>query len=298
MEFRELECFLAIIEHGTISGAAQALHVAQPSLSRQMREMEERLGRTLFLRGNRRITLTEEGMILQKRAEELIQLRKRTESEIESMGADISGDIYIGAAETKAVHYITQTATALRTRYPDVHFHITSGDTNDTLYQLEQGLIDFALLFWGGNDDRYECLTLPKSDHWGALMLKSDPLARKKRLNFPEDFIDRPLIMSRLTRGRSAAGSELSKLNVVATYNLAYNASLMVEDGMGIAICFDSIVNVNNSEKDNLCFVPVSEPPVSILPAVIWKSSQPQTRAAREYINLLSDILESRRKIV
>lgn len=132
MEFRELQYFLAVAEEGTISAAAQVLHVAQPSLSRQMKELENKLGKTLFIRGNRKITLTEDGMILRKRASELITLMQKTEQELSHTGDNVYGDIYIGAAETKAVHYITKAASHLRLSYPNVHFHIASGDTSDT----------------------------------------------------------------------------------------------------------------------------------------------------------------------
>lgn len=291
MEFRELQYFLAVVEEGTISGAAEALHVAQPSLSRQMRELEEKIGKTLFIRGNRKITLTEEGMILRKRAGEMLRLMEKTEQEIANTDRDMAGDIYIGAAETDAVHFITRAAGTLHESYPGIHFHIASGDTNDTLYQLDQGLIDFALLFYLSDSEKYNSITLPVSDRWGALMRDDHPLASKSSVSFSKDLVREPLIMSRLVRGRIFPGIDASDLNIVATYNLAYNASLMVDDGLGIAICFDSIVNVNSKHNNHLVFVPIDDINISIHPTLIWKKYQVLSRTSRAFIEELQAIL-------
>ena len=288
MEFRELQYFLAVAQEGTISGAAQALHVAQPSLSRQMRELEEHLGKTLFIRGNRKIILTEEGLILQRRANEIIQLMQKTEHEIINTSKDMSGDIYIGAAETYAVHYLTQAAVALRKSHPNIYFHISSGDTNDSMYQLEQGLIDFALLFYPPDIEKYNHIQLPISDSMVALMRKEHPLARKEGISFRRDLVTEPLIISRLARDTAVRGIEISSLNIVGTYNLAYNASIMVEDGLGIALCFDSIVNINN--RSDLCAVPITDMDTVIHPVIIWKKYQAMTHAAKAYIEILQQI--------
>lgn len=179
MEIRELEYFLAVVREGTISAAAQSLHVAQPSLSRQMRELERKIGKKLFVRGNRSITLTEEGRILEKRANEILMLLRKTKNEIRSSQNELSGDIYIGAAETKAVRFITRAAASLRSNSPNVRFHIASGDTNDTLFQLEHGLIDFALLFAPADEKKYHSIWFPVSDRWVAVMRKDHPLATR-----------------------------------------------------------------------------------------------------------------------
>ena len=288
MELKELQYFLAVAQEGTISGAAQALHVAQPSLSRQMRELEEHLGKTLFIRGNRKIILTEEGLILQRRANEIIQLMQKTEHEIINTSKDMSGDIYIGAAETYAVHYLTQAAVALRKTHPNIYFHISSGDTNDSMYQLEQGLIDFALLFYPPDIEKYNHIQLPISDSMVALMRKEHPLARKEGISFRRDLVTEPLIISRLARDTAVRGIEISSLNIVGTYNLAYNASIMVEDGLGIALCFDSIVNIIN--RSDLCAVPITDMDTVIHPVIIWKKYQAMTHAAKAYIEILQQI--------
>lgn len=291
MDIRTMRYYLAVVKEGTISAAAEALHIAQPSLSRQMKELEEELGASLFLRGSRHITLTEEGLILQRRAEELVQLWQKTEGEIENSGADISGDIYIGAAETEAVHFLTRAAGRLHDAHPDVHFHIASGDTTDTLYQLEQGLIDFALLFYLSADEKYHTLSFPVCDKWGVLLPQDHPLAKRKQLSFARDLIDQPLILSRMVKDRTVAGIPPERLNIVATYNLAYNASLMVEDGLGIAICFDSIVNVHSQAKSSLRFVPIRDLDIEVRPTLIWKKDQVLSRASREFLRYLERVL-------
>ena len=147
MDIRTMQYYLAVVREGTISAAAEALHVAQPSLSRQMKELEEELGAPLFERGNRKITLTEEGMILRKRAEEMVRLMQMTEEEISQVKNHISGSVRIGAGESISFHYLSRAAARLFEEHPDIRFHITSGDTQDLMDELNNGLIDFAVIF-------------------------------------------------------------------------------------------------------------------------------------------------------
>lgn len=293
MEIRDMQYFLSIAQEGSISGAANALHVAQPSLSRQMKALEDELGKTLFIRGSRRVTLTEEGMILRKRAEEMLSLMEKTEKELSASTESISGDIYIGAAESKSVHYLTKTFSEMQKTYSDIHLHIASGDTSDLLYQLEQGLIDFALLFYIDDLEKYNYLRLPASDSWGVLMRKDHHLAKKKALTFERDLLNEPLIMSRQTRGEILPGIHSDSLNIVATYNLAYNASIMVNDGIGIALCFDSINNLNSSNNKNLIFVPLDLSMVDMRPILVWKKYQVLSRISKTFINEVDATIEN-----
>lgn len=161
MELRVLQYFLAVTREQSISGAAESLHLSQPTLSRQLKDLEDELGKQLFIRGNRKITLTEEGMILRKRAEEVIDLINKTEHEISTTDDVITGDVYIGAGETDAVRYLARAARELQKEYPDVHYHISSGDTTDVLERLDKGLIDFGLLFGTIDTSKYEYLSFP-----------------------------------------------------------------------------------------------------------------------------------------
>lgn len=290
MEFRELQYFLTVVREGTISGAAHALHVAQPSLSRQMRELEEQLGKTLFVRGNRKIALTEEGMILEKRAEEIVRLMQMTEHEIENAGDELAGDVYIGAAETNAVHFLTRAAASVQREHPNVCFHISSGDTTDTMFQLEHGLIDFALLFSTEGSEKYHAIRLPISDRMVALMKRDHPLSRKETVSLQADLCHEPLIISRLAKDAVPRMSGERALNIAGTYNLAYNASIMVEDGMGIAICFDGIVDTGDGSA--LRAVPITDVAAGIHPTVIWRKYQMMSRPAAAFAEKLSGMVQ------
>ncbi|HIY33936.1 MAG TPA: LysR family transcriptional regulator [Candidatus Eubacterium faecigallinarum] len=286
MELRVLQYFLAVAREQSISGAAEFLHLSQPTLSRQIKDMEKELGKQLLIRGNRRITLTEEGMILCKRAEEIMELVKKTESEITLSDESIAGDIYIGAGESNSVGYIAKVANALRREYPFVHFHIESGDAQTVYEQLDKGLIDFGLLFGNINLTKYNSISLPTKDTWGVLMPKDSELAQKDVIT-PNDLMKEPLIVSRqgITRGELQNWFKLpeEKLNVVATYNLLYNASLLVEEGVGYALCLDKIINTSNC---NLCFKPLY-PKLEVSMSIVWKKHQVFSKASNKFLDLI-----------
>ncbi len=286
MELRVLQYFLAVAREQSISGAAEFLHLSQPTLSRQIKDMEKELGKQLLIRGNRRITLTEEGMILCKRAEEIMELVKKTESEITLSDESIAGDIYIGAGESNSVGYIAKAANALRREYPLVHFHIESGDAQTVYEQLDKGLIDFGLLFGNIDLTKYNSISLPTKDNWGVLMPKDSELAKKDVIT-PNDLIKEPLIVSRqgITRGELQNWFKLpeEKLNVVATYNLLYNASLLVEEGIGYALCLDKIINTSNC---NLCFKPLY-PKLEVSMSIVWKKHQVFSKASNKFLDLI-----------
>ncbi len=286
MELRVLQYFLAVAREQSISGAAEFLHLSQPTLSRQIKDMEKELGKQLLIRGNRRITLTEEGMILCKRAEEIMELVKKTESEITLSDESIAGDIYIGAGESNSVGYIAKAANALRREYPLVHFHIESGDAQTVYEQLDKGLIDFGLLFGNIDLTKYNSISLPTKDTWGVLMPKDSELAKKDVIT-PNDLMKEPLIVSRqgVTRGELQNWFKLpeEKLNVVATYNLLYNASLLVEEGVGYALCLDKIINTSNC---NLCFKPLY-PKLEVSMSIVWKKHQVFSKASNKFLDFV-----------
>lgn len=284
MEFRVLQYFLAVTKAQSISGAARLLHLSQPTLSRQLQELENELGKKLFLRSNRKITLTEEGMILWKRAEEIMELMQKTQNEISRSHEHIGGDIYMGAGESQAVRPLIQHMQQLRKQYPQIRLHIVSGDKTTVLENLEHGLIDFALLFGKIDTTRYESFSLPSVDCFGVMMRKEDPLAQKEVIR-PEDLYNQPLIVSRqILYDHNLAnllGCEKSQIHIIGTYTLLFNGSLMVEEGIGYAICFDHIINVTGDS--NLCFRPLS---VKIQPqtSVIWKKNQVFSKAAKCFL--------------
>ena len=286
MDIRVLRYFLAVAREESISGAAESLNLSQPTLSRQLMDLEEELGKSLFIRGSRRITLTEHGFLLRKRAGEIIDLVEKTTNELTAAEEVITGDIYIGAGETEAVHFLTRTAKRMQEQHPQVHFHISSGDTADVVDQLDQGLIDFGLL--GNVDDKkYNVITLPTYDTMGIIMRRDDPLAQKEYVT-AEDMGGKPLIVNRGILGSDMMYNQPLFQNVVATYSLIYNGSLMVADGLGYMLCLDKILNLSGDSP--LCFRPLM-PLLQTHMSIAWKKFHVFSKASEKFLTLLRDEL-------
>lgn len=294
MELRVLQYFLAVAREQSISSAAESLHLSQPTLSTQIKAMEDELGKKLFIRGtkgSRKVTLTEEGMILCRRAEEILDLVKKTESEIQLSDKTITGDVYIGAGETDVIRFFAQAANKLKQIYPDIHYHIYSGNSTYVIERLDKGLIDFGLVYGTIDHSKYESIEIPIKDTFGILMRKDSPLADKEYIS-PEDLWDKPLIMSHQEErdGWPIAAQirqDVSKLNIIATYNLLFNGSLMVEEGLGYAVCFDKLINTTGDSS--LCFRPI-KPSIEISPSIIWKKYQVFSKAADKFLQQLKEI--------
>jgi DNA-binding transcriptional LysR family regulator len=291
MELRVLRYFLAVAREENISRAAEVLHTAQPSLSRQLKELEAELGKTLFLRGKRKITLTEDGMFFRQRAEEIIDLVDKTTRELAQGEENITGDVYIGAGETHAVHFLTTVARRMQERYPDVHYHISSGDTMDVTEALDKGLIDFGLLFHPFDMAKYHSLPIPVTDTWGVLMRRDDPLAELERIEFSRLW-GKPLIVPRqvhkIGRIEQWFQDAPEPPNVAATYSLAFNGSMMAEDGLGYMLCLDKLINVEGN--GNLCFRPLT-PTIESGSSIVWKKYQVFSRAAAKFLELVREEL-------
>lgn len=285
MEIRVLQYFLAVAREQSISGAAEFLHLSQPTLSRQLKDLEEELGKQLFIRGNRKITLTEDGMLLRKRAEEIVELVKKTENEITLSNEIITGDIHIGTGETDAVRLIAKTANKITANNPQIRFQIISDDRADVLERLDKGLLDFGVLIGSVDTTKYNSFTFPVHDTWGILMRRDSPLAKKQTV-CPKDLWDKPLLISRQTSNYTILSNWLKKdiesLNIVATYNLIYNASLMVDEGAGYAFCLDKLINTTG--QSNLCFRPF-EPMLKSEINMIWKKYQIFSKASALFLN-------------
>jgi DNA-binding transcriptional LysR family regulator len=293
MEIRVLRYFLAIAREGSITNAANYLHVTQPTLSRQIKELEEEVGQKLFIRGSHNMKLTQEGFILRKRAEEIVSMVDKTEAEFRSMESTVAGDIYIGGGETRAISYIADVVRELREKYPDIKYHLHSGNEADVTERLDRGLIDFGILVQPADLTKYDCLHLPAEDIWGVVMRKDSPLAEKPSIT-RQDLRELPLILSRQAiAGRKEEnefinwfGSDFDKLNIVTTFNLMYNAAIMVEAGIGYAVGIDGITNTD--VNSSLCFRPL-EPRMTAGLDVIWKKYQVFTPAAELFLQRLQD---------
>lgn len=283
MDIRSMAYYLAVTREGNISAAAEALHVSQPTLSRQIKALEEELGVTLFERGSRRIKLTEAGVILRRRAEEMVRLMQIMESEISRTHSNLSGEIHIGAGESLAFHHLSRIAGEIHKAYPDIRFYITSGDTADLIEQLNSGLIDVALLFTDYDHSQYQGIRLPKEDVLGLLMRKDDPLAEKSVIT-TDDLKELPLIIPRASMDLLSSDPILASLNIITVYNLIYNASLFVEDGVGYAVGFDGLINTTGDSP--LTFRPL-ENQISQPGTVIWKRYEVLSPAVNMFLDLL-----------
>lgn len=291
MELRVLQYFLAVAREQSIIRAAQSLHLSQPTLSTQIKNMEKELGKQLLIRGtkgSRKVTLTDEGMILRKRAEEILNLVKKTEKEITLSDSVIVGDVYIGTGETDAVRLLAKAAKELQKIHPGIHYHISSGNAEFVMEQLDKGLIDFGVIFGEVDLSKYNALKVPAKDIWGVLMRRDSALSEKKTIS-PSDLLDKPLIISHQKNHGGQFSqwlNNINKLNVIATYNLMFNASLLVDEGLGYAIGLDKIINT--SENSNLCFRPL-EPKVEAELNIIWKKYQIFSKAAEQFMMKIKD---------
>lgn len=287
MEIRVLKYFLSVAREQNITAAAKELHVTQPTLSKQLMDLEKELGQTLFIRGKRKTTLTEEGMLLRKRAQEIIDLVDKTETELSQSDEVIGGDVYIGGGETDAVRIIAKVLKQLQMKYPHIKYHLYSGNAEDVSERLDKGLLDFGIIIEPADIQKYDYLRLPATDKWGILMKKDSPLAVKTDIS-PEDLRGLPLLCANQARVRNEIASwfqdDYENLDIVATYNLIYNASIMVEEGMGYALCLDKLVNTTGSS--NLCFRPL-EPKLEVNLSIVWKKYQVFSKAAEKFLEKL-----------
>ena len=295
MEIRVLKYFLAVAREGSITKASNSLHLTQPTLSRQLQELEKELGQKLLTRGKYKITLTPEGMILRKRAQEIIDMVEKTEAEFQAISDTLSGDIYIGGGETDSMKYIAEIIKEIQTDYPAVKFHIYSGNAEDVTEKLDRGLLDFGILIQPVDLSKYDYITMPENDVWGLVMRKDNPLALKKVIELA-DLVKEPLLASRQMSPKYSKdsgfldwfGDSFEKLNITATYNLAYNAVKMVEAGIGSAVTLDKLANT--STESNICFRPLSPKLESGLD-IVWKKGQVFSPPAKLFLNKLQEKL-------
>lgn len=288
IETRLLHYFLAIAREQNITKAAETLFVTQSTLSKQMMDLEKQLGRQLFIRGKRKITLTEEGVFLRNRAQEILALLDNTESVFHSDIETLSGDISIGCGETVVMDRITGLLTDFHRQYPDVRFHTHSGDADTVLERLDKGLVDMGLLLGPLRQEKYDYLNIHQKDTYGLLIPKDCELANQESVNI-DQLKTLPMILAEQTfSGHQEIewfGSDYSVLNVVATYNLIYNATFMVEHGIGYALCLDRLVN---TEGRNLAFRPIT-PELSVDLYIVTKKYQAFSPAVKVFLELIKN---------
>ncbi len=277
MEFRVLKYFLAVAREKSITNAAKKLHISQPTLSKQIKQLEAELGQKLFTRTNYSIRLTEAGLLLQKRAENIVALVDKTTQEFQDL-------------ESIGMQYLARQFKELQSTYPGLRYHLYSGDSSDIALRLERGLLDFAVIVQEVDLQKYNYLKLPHYDTWGVLMPKDSPLAQHAVITVAE-LVDLPLIVSR--QGMEADypkffGEKVDELNIVATSNLIYNASLLVREGLGYALTFDDLVDTSSDSE--LCFRPL-RPNLTSNMYLIWNKHQVFSPAAKLLLDKLKEKL-------
>lgn len=299
MELRVLEYFLAVAREQNITAAAESLHLTQPTLSIQLKALEEELGKPLLVRGtkgSRKVTLTEDGKLLRARAEEILSLVEKTESEISQPGSTVAGDVWIGTGETDTIRFFARTAKKLQKNYPDIHYHFMSGNAAYVLEQMDKGLIDFGLVFTEPDTKKYEIMRIPIKEHWGVLMRRDDPLAKKEKIA-PQDLKDLPLIISSQPNALKQLSAWMhrpaSSLSIVATYNLILNATILTDEKFGYTIGYDKLLDtVLDKGNSSLCFRPL-DPRMEAEAFIIWKKYQTFSKAADLFLKNLQKELST-----
>lgn len=284
MELRVLKYFLAVVQEESITKAAEALHTSQPNLSRQLSDLENTLGKKLFERGSKKITLTEEGMFLHKRAIEIVELSERTENDLRTFDESISGIVHIGAIETHAMRMIARALVSLQEKHPQVKYDFLSGSIVEITDGLNKGLLDFGLLVAPVDMQKYDYVKLPIHDVFGLLMRKDCPLAKRRAVR-PCDIGDLPVwVAHQQVEGNVLSGwlgRDVETLNIVSTFNLITTPSMMVEEGLGMAFTFDNLVSI--PETSSLCFRPL-EPKVEADLYLVWKKSHLLAKPAKAFL--------------
>lgn len=289
MELRVLQYYLTVTREESISKAAERLHITQPTLSRQMKELEEEFGKQLFIRGNRKITLTDDGILLRQKAQEIVNLVEKTEALMSTSHETLSGDIYIGCGETQSMRIIAKVIKQIQQLHPLFKFHLYSGNAQDVSDRLDKGLLDFGIFIEPVNIQKYDYMKLPVYDRWGIYMRKDSPLAQKEKLTF-QDIQHLPLICSNqdMVKNEIAGwiGGNSRKLNIIGTYNLVYNAALMVDEGVGYALSLDGLLNTTG--ESSLCFRPL-DPQLEAGLILAWKKYQLLSKEADYFLTLLKE---------
>ena len=292
MEIRVLRYFLEIAREGNMSRAAETLHVSQPTLSKQIKDLEGELGKKLFRRGSASVRLTDEGMLLRKRAEDILDLVDKTTDEFSSLCDITGGEVHIGCAESCQIKYLARTIKKFQQKYPLFRFHITSGNTEQVAERLDRGLFDLAVIVEPPDLSRYNYLEIPETDVWGAVMRKDHPLAGKSMIT-ADDLSGVDIICSEQSMREDIprwCGEKVDAFHYVGSTNLAYNGSVFVKEGFGIMLAFDHLVDTG--ADSGLCFRPLN-PSLENRMYIIWKKYQVFTPIAERLLDALKEDLKT-----
>lgn len=288
MEIRTLKYFLAVAREENMTRAAEILHVTQPTLSKALKSLEEELGRKLFIRRSFSIRLTDEGVLLRNRAEDLIGMADKIEQEFLSLDDISGGELYLGLAESYQIRYLARVIKAFKTRYPSLHYHITSGDTEQIADKLDKGLLDFLVLAELPDSRKYEYLAFPEKDVWGLVLPREDPLAEKEVIQ-AADLAGLPLFCSEQAWNgdiRNWSGNSFSKLKLEGSFRLSYNGSVFAREGLGYLLTFRHLIDT--SRESGLVFLPL-DPPLETTLYIAWDRYQTFTPIAERFLELLKE---------
>ncbi len=296
MEIKELKYFLAVAREENITKAAEYLYITQPSLTRQIQNMEKEIGQPLFIRAGRKMKLTEAGLLLQKRAEEIVELYDKAEHEWLNISDDVSGEIYIGGGESYGMTILMEVVSKLRQDYPNIKINLYSGDMLDVCEHLDKGLLDFGLLMQPADLSKYESIHLPYVDTWGLLMPKNHPLTQKELIT-PEDLKGVPISISRHSLPKSALTEwykGVNGINIIGTYNLLHNATYIASNNIGCVLCFDKLINTTGDSC--LTFRPLY-PTIEVQLDVVWKKYQVFSKPAQIFLKYLQEKIETLKSV-
>ena len=289
MEFRTLQYFLAVAREENMTAAARILHISQPALSYQIKELEEELQTQLFIRSGRRLILSEDGMFLKSRAEEILSLCEKTKEDLVSGNSDIYGDIYIGAAESRGMETVAKVVAAVRREHPNIRFHFHSGNLDDVYERLSRGTLDFAVLLEPVSYSNFESIILPGADRMGIVIRRDHPLAAKKEV-CAQDLYDLPLFLNSRTNMSEKVFADMmhmppERLNVAGTGNLPQNLAVMAGQGAGGFVSLEGLVSTGPDSQ--LVFLPFS-PVIERRLLFVWKQSRPFSKAAALFLERVS----------
>lgn len=290
MEIRTLRYFLAVAREENMSRAAEILHVTQPTLSKQLKSLEEELGKKLFTRHSFSIKLTEEGILLRNRAEDLVSMADKIEQEFISLDDISGGDLYLGLAESYQLRFLARAIKTFKERYPNLHYHITSGDTEQLSEKTEKGLLDFVVLVEQPDTRKYEYIEFPQADTWGLIIPEKDPLAKKESIRL-DDLIGLPLFCSdQAWNGdiKKWAGSKFSELQLEGSFRLSYNGSIFTKEGLGYLLTYDHLIDT--SKNNGLAFRPLS-PKLENKIYFAWNRYQAFTPIAERFLSHLKNLM-------
>lgn len=289
MELRVLQYFLTITREESISKAAESLHITQPTLSRQIKELENEFKKQLFIRGTRKIALTKDGVLFKQYAQEIVSLAEKAERDMLKKDEELSGDIYIGSGESPGIRLVMKVLSKMQITYPHIQFHLFSGNAQDVAYRLDSGLLDFGIFIDPVDLTKYDYFRLPVKETLGILMRKDSPLASYDYIT-PQLLKNESIILfdQDIVKNEIAGwiGGNQRKLNVRVTYNLINNIALLVEEGGGYAFTFQDLVSTDDHSE--LCFKPLS-PSLDVGINIAWKKYHLFSKQSEQFLELLKE---------